>query len=191
MYDSLTPEQWIYGTLIGLIVISVLTVILFRLTLPHPPHQPLMSKPLVALIVRVVRCLVHVLVAATSTAVPISESAVGGIAPVADPDLPDTGELNAGTDDWDMPRLSRHNTNRELIIYLALQVGPDGKQRFSANDICSLMKKLPRADVLATVRQVRERPAAYPPATPEQEATRARLGLDDHSVQNGEAHGAD
>jgi excisionase family DNA binding protein len=37
-----------------------------------------------------------------------------------------------------MQRLSRHNTDRERIIYLASQRTPEGKYRYSANQIVTL-----------------------------------------------------
>lgn len=71
------------------------------------------------------------------------------------------------TEGWEMPRISRHNTDAERIVYLAAQLEPDGKYRFSANEICTLMKT-PRADVLEQVKAVRTSPT-YQPLTPEKQ----------------------
>lgn len=148
MYEQITPEQWIYGAAVGLAVIGVLLVLLFRATLPRAERQNDMSSSQLARLGSLVLGLVHVLVGATSTEPDASDVVVSGEAPTS----PDTDAVEADTE---MPRLSRHNTERELIIYLALQIKPGGKHRFSANDICALMKGK-RADVLAVVRQVRE-----------------------------------
>src|SRR5262245_3531248 len=64
----------------------------------------------------------------------------------------DTTAPEGDTEAWEMPRLSRHNTDRERVIYLASQRTPEGKYRYSANQIVTLQGGS-RADVLALVRQ--------------------------------------
>jgi len=148
MYDQVTPEQWVYGVTVGLVVVVALLVLVFRATLPRSERQSTMSSVWLPALGSLARELVRVLVSATGTRADTRAQVVSD----KPPDLPDT---DAVEDDTDMPRLSRHNTERELIVYLALQVKPDGKHRFSANDLCKLMGGQ-RADVLAIVRQVRQ-----------------------------------
>lgn len=108
--------------------------------------------------------LVHVPVSPTSTQAGTEGSAGaegGGVSP----------DTNA------VPRISRYLSDSELIVLLACQRLPGGKYRLSANDIARLMGGK-RADVLALVRAVREGPAQYPARTPEQEALRRELKLD-------------
>ncbi len=88
--------------------------------------------------------------------------------------LADTDAPNGGTG-WELPRVSRTLSDRDIIITLAVQRA-GGKYRFSANQIHTLAGG-PRAEVLALVKLVREGPAEYRPLTPEQQALRERLEL--------------
>jgi hypothetical protein len=72
----------------------------------------------------------------------------------------DTDAANADTDPWAMPPASRHLSNEQIIIFLAAQKLPNGKWRFSANDIYELVKG-PRADVLKMIRELREPPVIF------------------------------
>lgn len=62
----------------------------------------------------------------------------------------------------DMPRLSRNITDREMIVLLTMQRGTNGKHRYSANAIHTLVGG-DRNTVLATIKSLREvpRPAEY------------------------------
>jgi hypothetical protein len=95
-----------------------------------------------------------------------------GMPPAAIP-APDMDARNSG-----MPRLSRDLSINDLIVLLSALRGPDGKPRFSANGIHSLVGG-DRNTVLALVREVRSGPPApvFPQRTPEQEAAREALGL--------------
>ena len=110
---------------------------------------------------------VHVLVQSTSTA-----EAEAGPVPA------DTDAENADT--WELPRVSRALSDRDIIITLAVQRA-GGKYRFSANQIHTLAGG-PRANVLALVKQVREGPTEYRPLTPEQQQARQALGLDERNL---------
>jgi hypothetical protein len=72
---------------------------------------------------------VHILARATGSDEVVPTSPIG--------EMPDTTAAEPGT--WEMPRLSRYNTHRERIIYLASQRTPEGKYRYSANQIVTLI----------------------------------------------------
>jgi hypothetical protein len=117
---------------------------------------------------------VHVPVPSTSTAAgTTSERASGtGI------NKPDTNAAEAGTEGWEAPRLSLRPTDQEMIAYLAVVRGKDGKHRYSANAIHDLVGGS-RADVLAQIKAIREgTPAVFAPLTDEQSAFREQLQLD-------------
>lgn len=65
----------------------------------------------------------------------------------------------------DMPRLSRNITDNEMIVLLAMQRGKDGKHRYSANAIHTLVGG-DRNTVMATIKELR---AVPPPALFRQE----------------------
>jgi hypothetical protein len=77
----------------------------------------------------------------------------------------DTG--TEGGTAWELPRISRHNSDAERIVYLAAQLSPDGKYRFSANKIADLIGGT-RADVLEQVKGVRTSPS-YAALTPDKQ----------------------
>jgi hypothetical protein len=68
--------------------------------------------------------------------------------------LPDTDAPDSGT----LPRLSLRLSDAEMIALLAAQRGTDGKHRYSANQIHTLVGGA-RADVLGQVRTLRRRHA--------------------------------
>jgi len=92
------------------------------------------------------------------------------------PDFADTPAVEGGTD-WELPRVSRHLGDAELITLLAAQRTPAGKFRFSANAIFGLVGGS-RSAVLDQVRAIQNpsaQPPTYPPRSPEQEQARAEL----------------
>jgi hypothetical protein len=110
--------------------------------------------------------------------------------PVSPTGMGDNGDEVVGTDGdalesgFELPRVSRHNTQEELVIYLASQRRGDGKPLFSSNQICELMesrkgfKGMQRPEVQAIVRQVQHpTQAEYPPVSPEAQQAREELGL--------------
>lgn len=105
--------------------------------------------------------LVHVPVPRTSTAPDAAEVVR------ADTDAENTA--------FELPRISRHNTDREVVVYLAVQLRTDGKPRYSANKIYDLVGGS-RADVLKIVADVRST-ATYRPLTEAQQQAREELGL--------------
>jgi hypothetical protein len=162
--EGTSPTEIVIVVVVLTIIAAILLVLLFRWTRPRdeimasagaaPPADPPAQ-------------VVHVPVAATGTE-------ASGTAP-PDRDSPDTTAAEGG---FEMPRLSRHNRDRERIIYLATQLKPDGKHRFSANEICTLMKGNPRADVLKLVRELREPKPEYRPLTHGQQELRESLSLE-------------
>jgi hypothetical protein len=115
---------------------------------------------------------VHVPVAATGIDTGAVAPASNGTASPA----PDTDGQKAGTDTWEMPRISRRLTDADMIVLLAVQRTTVGKQRYSANQIAQLVGGS-RAQVLALVKTIREGPAEFRPLTAEQQTTRTALGL--------------
>jgi len=73
--------------------------------------------------------------------------------------VPDTS-INADTP-WQMPRVSAYLSENELTVLLARQKKKDGKHRFSANEIFTIMGGN-RNEVLKLVREVRETPEYAP-----------------------------
>jgi len=55
---------------------------------------------------------------------------------------------------WQLPRVSRRLSDRELLILLAAQIGKDNKPRFSANALHTLLGGN-RSEVLALIREAR------------------------------------
>ena len=82
-------------------------------------------------------------------------------------------------DDWELPRLSARLSDAEMIVLLATQRRADGKHRYSANQIQTLIGG-DRNTVLARVKEPRETrlPAVYRPLAPEQQQLRDQLRLD-------------
>lgn len=81
--------------------------------------------------------------------------------PVSHTDMPST-DMDAPKADigakWpSMPRLSRDITDSDMVVFLAVVRNADGKYRYSANDIFSLVKG-DRNTVLAKVREIRNVP---------------------------------
>lgn len=95
--------------------------------------------------------------------------------PVADMDVNTPGMDAINTD---MPRLSRDISDSDMVAFLAIVRGKDGKHRYSANAIFALVGG-DRNAVLARVKEIRSGPSVpvYPHRTPEQEALRRELGL--------------
>ena len=81
----------------------------------------------------------------------------------------------ATKNDWQLTRVWAYLDENELTVLLARQKKKDGKYRFSANEIFTLMGGN-RNDVLKIVREVRESPD-FSTRTPEQEEARPELGL--------------
>jgi len=81
---------------------------------------------------------------------------------------PDIDALDAGMDDWSMPRLSARLSDAEMIVLLATQRRADGKHRYSANQIQTLIGG-DRNTVLARIKELRglAPPAVYRPLTPD------------------------
>lgn len=71
------------------------------------------------------------------------------------------------------PRTNKRLADAEIIALLSTLKGDNGKHRFSANEIATLVKGT-RQDVLDQVRAIRNLPQ-YPPVTPEQQALRNDL----------------
>lgn len=71
------------------------------------------------------------------------------------------------------PRTNKRLADAEIIALLSTLKGDNGKHRFSANEIATLVKGT-RMDVLDQVRAIRNLPQ-YPPVTPEQQALRNDL----------------
>lgn len=88
----------------------------------------------------------------------------------------DTDGANAGTGAWELPRISRYLSDRDIIVALAAQRTRAGKYRLSANQIARLIGGS-RADVLALVKTIREGPTEFRPLSPEQQTARGMLGL--------------
>jgi hypothetical protein len=88
--------------------------------------------------------------------------------------LPDTDAPDNGT----LPRLSTRLSDSDTIALLTTQRGKDGKHRYSANQIHTLVGGA-RADVLAQVRALRDgSPAVFRALTDEQQQLRTQLQLD-------------
>ncbi len=105
-----------------------------------------------------VRDPVHVPVPGTSTAVRTSPA----VPAVAGQRTPDEHSAACGHPDavdgdtaWELPRISRHLSDDGLIVLLAVQRAPDGKHRFSANAIYTLVGGS-RAAVLNRIKAIRE-----------------------------------
>jgi hypothetical protein len=118
-------------------------------TIRHVARLFIMSRPHKEEPVSSDTSAVHVPVPSTDTS--------GGTAPEA---------RDISGDRWPMSVTTR-DTDQVIVTYLAAQKRPDGKYRFSANEIYTLVKG-PRAEVLAQVRAIREGPpepvyAKYPP----------------------------
>ena len=117
--------------------------------------------------------------------IPVSETGIHAdtSAPIpapADRAAPDIEAPNRGMDDdgWQLPRVSRHISDGELIVLLAALRAPSGKHRFSANQIAALVGGN-RNTVMARVKELRaDAPLVYPPRTPEQQIAREQLQLD-------------
>ena len=73
--------------------------------------------------------------------------------------------------DWEMQRLSRRLSDRDMVALLAVQWAPGGKLRYSANQRAAGR----RGEVLALAKTIREGPAEFRPLTPEQQAAREAL----------------
>jgi hypothetical protein len=120
---------------------------------------------------------VHVPVRRTGT--------VGGTAEMVRDDqcsgVSDTDAAQAGTDEWESPRISTRLSDDDLIVMLAAQRGAQGKWRFSANKIFELIGGS-RATVLATVKAIQQGalPPEFPSLSVEQQATREQLQLPRH-----------
>jgi hypothetical protein len=82
-------------------------------------------------------------------------------------------------DDWELPRLSARLSDAEMIVLLATQRRADGKHRYSANQIQTLIGG-DRNTVLARVKELRYNapPIVYRPLAPEQQQLRDPLRLD-------------
>jgi hypothetical protein len=116
---------------------------------------------------------VHVPIPLTSTNIPTAQP----VPPAAKLEKADTTAAEDGTDNWTMPPASRHLSERQLIIFLAMQKTPAGKDRFSANKIYELVGGS-RAEALRIIKELREGLVELRPLSPEQQATREALGLD-------------
>lgn len=166
MYDAITPTQWVIGLAISLGAFGWLAWLLWHYS-PRDMGARDMSTAPAPSVRESVPDPVHVPVPPTSTAPAPAEP--------AKPVPADTDAPNGGTG-WELPRVSRTLSDRDIIITLAVQRA-GGKYRFSANQIHGLAGG-PRGDVLALVKLVREGPAEHRPLSPEQQAARTALGLD-------------
>jgi hypothetical protein len=93
-----------------------------------------------------------------------------------------SGGMESNTPDMDagerhLPPVSCYLTDDEFIVFLASQKLRNGKYRMSANDIVKATHG-DRNQVLKLVREVREGVPEFRPLTPEQQATRDVLALD-------------
>ena len=151
-------------TLMGIVIVLVVVGIPLSLgviaarrmaatpTTHHTPRRrhPIMSHPATTHPSDSARGVVHVPVPGTG-----ADTAAGAVVPtVHTTEKPDTNAADGGTD-WEMPRISRRLSDRDLIVLLAMQKTDAGKDRFSANDIYGLVKG-PRAEVLRIVRELRQ-----------------------------------
>jgi hypothetical protein len=163
MYDNITPEQWVIGLVVSLVVFAGLVWLLWHYfparddmsSAPEPPTTSGSTQ------------VVHVPVPRTGTAevVPISTRV----------EKTDTEAVEGGTEGWETPRLSTRLSDTEMIALLASQRGKDGKHRYSANQIHALVGGS-RKDVLDQVKALR---ADAPPVfRPLDEQRRAVLELD-------------
>jgi len=94
----------------------------------------------------------------------------------ADIDAPNGSMDNGG---WELPRVSRHISDGELIVLLAALRASSGKHRFSANQIAALVGGSRNA-VRARVKEIRSSAPAvvFRPLAPEQQQLREQLQLD-------------
>jgi hypothetical protein len=174
MYDNVPVAGWIAICYVTIILAAIAWWIWFR---PHTEwwqrriermaERKNMSTSTPPPVRESVPEAVHVPVEPTSTAAAPAEP--------AKPVPAGTDAPNGGTG-WELPRVSRTLSDRDIIITLAVQRA-GGKYRFSANQIHGLAGG-PRGDVLALVKLVREGPAEHRPLSPEQQAARTALGLD-------------
>lgn len=89
---------------------------------------------------------------AAPVSIPVSDTSIKPApAPAAAPDI---DAVNTG-----MPRVSRDITPDELVVLLAVLRGPDGKHRYTANAIFTLVGGNRNA-VMETIRDVRSGPPA-------------------------------
>lgn len=175
MEGHATPYDWIVAIIavgalaIGLISMAVGWVADRRPRREEAPptrrRRPIMSRP-ASMRQRVRRYGV--------VSIPVSGMAYqagGMVSPRAE--TPDMDAENPG-----MPRLSRAISDGDLIAFLAVVRGKDGKHRYTANAIFALVGG-DRNAVLARIKEIRAGPpqAVYPPRTPEQQQLRSELGL--------------
>jgi len=173
VYDNITPEQWIYGLLASVIVFGVMAWLFYRYTHPRDEAHNMSSAPAQPAAAAGTQ-VVHVSVPSPGMAERTSVAPAASTAAAA----PDTDAAEDGTEGWNTPRLSLRLSDAEMIALLAAQRGKDGKHRYSANAIHTLVGGS-RADVLAQVRQLRaDAPAVFRPLSDEQQRARAALGLD-------------
>lgn len=157
---------------IGVVVMTLFVLFLWAVNTLPQKVRAIMSRPAPADGAKKPAELVHVPVPPTSTEARTSDSAPSGTEGAA----PDTDALEAGTEGWEMPRISRRLSDAEMIAMLAVQRTSAGKLRYSANAIAALVGGS-RAEVLAQVRAIREGPAEFRPLSPEQQTARQALGL--------------
>jgi Phage integrase family len=86
--------------------------------------------------------LVQVPIPATSTAQGTTAAAPSGTVGAA----PDTHGPNAGTEAWEMPRISRRLSDQDMIALLAVQRTSAGKLRYSANQIAHTLQRQKQAE---------------------------------------------
>ncbi len=165
MYDNITPEQWVIGLVVSLVVFAGLVWLLWHYFPSTEGARDMSSDDASAA------------PAAGMEPVYIPVSQYGMERPdmdVSPADAPDIDAQNTG-----MPRVSRDISSDELIVLLAVMRGPDRKPRFSANAIHTLVGG-DRNTVLAKVKEIRSGPdvPVFPPLSEEQQQARRALQLD-------------
>jgi hypothetical protein len=192
-YDAITPIQWVLFLWAALIAFSIMWWLFWRsgraseapIARDEAEPKEIITRAWLALLhwrpfvmvsdenapATARRDLVHVPIPRPGTSVGTSEQEAEE-APRA---LPDTDVPGGGT----LPRLSLRLSDSEMIALLATQRGRDGKHRYSANQIHTLVGGA-RADVLGQVRALRtDAPAVFRALTDEQQQLRAQLQMDE------------
>jgi hypothetical protein len=175
MYDGITPAQWVVGLAISLGTFGGLAWLLWRVSTPRAERAQDMSTPTPA-----PQSDPAGLERSKDQSAQTSPAPQTTPAPAADLSVPAAG-LNSATPDmdaekWPMPRLSSYLTDREFLVMLARQKSRAGQWRLSANAIVKVVGG-DRTEVLRVIRELREGPTEIT-LTPEQQAARQALGLD-------------
>ncbi len=151
-FEQQVKNAWTAGWVIALILIAVAV-----LTHRSEDHGPMLWQVWRdRLIMFIERRAARRAASMRSVYIPVSQYGMDAAGmEEASSDAPDIDAQNAG-----MPRISRNITDGELIVLLAVIRGKNGKPRFSANAIVSLMG----GDRNAILERVRELRAVPPPA---------------------------